>query len=347
MRKNLKSKWNSASARIHAALACCVILAVGGQPTLLGQHLESDFRLNGSRVIEAFEPIREILQQSSVVMYDGRKRVEYGTLVSSEGHFLTKASELQKIEDLSVRIGRERYTNVKVLATTADWDLALLKVDAKNLVPVVWADEEPEHGSWVVSNGSSSRFTRRARVGIISANARAVGGNAPVVLGVNLKTEEEYLTIRGVQDDSGAADAGLEADDIILSADGLEVKTIDDLKDVLSTKEPGDFVDIVVRRADDEKKFQVELRAREKIFEEEETRNDQMSGRYSKRRSNFKRVLQHDVKLSDRGTGGPLLDLNGKCVGVNIARVNRCESFAIPAAEAIKVTEKLLEEASQ
>jgi S1-C subfamily serine protease len=31
--------------------------------------------------------------------------------------------------------------------------------------------------------------------------------------------------------------------------------------------------------------------------------------------------------------GGPLLDLDGKCIGMNIARVNRSETFAIPAAE--------------
>ena len=39
--------------------------------------------------------------------------------------------------------------------------------------------------------------------------------------------------------------------------------------------------------------------------------------------------------------GGPLLDLDGRCVGVNIARVNRCESFAIPAEEMLQVIRDL------
>ena len=58
-----------------------------------------------------------------------------------------------------------------------------------------------------------------------------------------------------------------------------------------------------------------------------------MSGRFSGRRTNFKRVLQHDIGLSERTVGGPLLDLNGRCVGMNIARANRSETFAVPAKE--------------
>lgn len=31
--------------------------------------------------------------------------------------------------------------------------------------------------------------------------------------------------------------------------------------------------------------------------------------------------------------GGPVLDLDGKCIGMNIARANRAETFAIPVEE--------------
>ncbi|NIP94573.1 MAG: serine protease, partial [Akkermansiaceae bacterium] len=39
-----------------------------------------------------------------------------------------------------------------------------------------------------------------------------------------------------------------------------------------------------------------------------------------------------------------LLNLDGRCVGMNIARANRCETYAIPAAEVVAVVQKLVAE---
>ena len=88
--------------------------------------------------------------------------------------------------------------------------------------------------------------------------------------------------------------------------------------------------------------LEVELKRRESVFEEKKTRNDAMSGRVSKRRSDFPRVLQTDLPLSVRSVGGPLLNLEGHCVGMNIARANRCETFAIPAKELLAIVSLLI-----
>ena len=73
-------------------------------------------------------------------------------------------------------------------------------------------------------------------------------------------------------------------------------------------------------------------------------RNDQMSGEYSPRRSGFPRVIQHDILGSRHVQGGPLLDLDGRCVGMNIARANRAESFAIPVVELKQLAETLVKQ---
>ena len=70
------------------------------------------------------------------------------------------------------------------------------------------------------------------------------------------------------------------------------------------------------------------------------SRNDKMSGKFSVRRTGFETVLQHDITLGPSDMGGPLFDLEGRLVGINIAKANRVEFFAIPV-EAIK---KVLEE---
>jgi serine protease Do len=56
-----------------------------------------------------------------------------------------------------------------------------------------------------------------------------------------------------------------------------------------------------------------------------------ISGRLSEQRSGFPSALQHDLYLKPEQCGGPLVDLDGKVVGINIARSGRIESLAIPA----------------
>jgi hypothetical protein len=43
-------------------------------------------------------------------------------------------------------------------------------------------------------------------------------------------------------------------------------------------------------------------------------------------------VLQHDTVLRPQQIGGPLIDLDGHAVGINIARADRVSSYALPAA---------------
>ena len=58
-------------------------------------------------------------------------------------------------------------------------------------------------------------------------------------------------------------------------------------------------------------------------------------GQVSRRRSGFPRVLQHDSILQPADCGGPIVDLDGKAVGVNIARAGRAATYAVPA-DAVK-----------
>ena len=56
-----------------------------------------------------------------------------------------------------------------------------------------------------------------------------------------------------------------------------------------------------------------------------------MGGPLSNRSGDFPAALQHDSVLRPSDCGGPIVDLSGKAVGINIARAGRVESFALPA----------------
>jgi serine protease Do len=51
----------------------------------------------------------------------------------------------------------------------------------------------------------------------------------------------------------------------------------------------------------------------------------------SERRVLFPSALEHDTVLLPNQCGGPLVDLEGNVIGINIARANRVASYAIPA----------------
>ena len=53
-------------------------------------------------------------------------------------------------------------------------------------------------------------------------------------------------------------------------------------------------------------------------------------------------VLQHDTVLDPNECGGPLLNVEGKAAGINIARAGRVLSYAIPAREARKLINELI-----
>ena len=340
---------------------------------LHGQSLEGDFRKEGIHVRAAYDEVTEVFQASSAVIY-GELANGYGVIVSADGQILVKTSEFDLIENPSLIIGKKRYREIEVLATSPEWDISLIKVDAEGLQPIQYSESEPEHGSIVLSNSSSSRFKRRAQIGVIAANSRQVGTEKLAVLGVAMEKEDveegEAIIISGVSPKSGAKDAGLEEGDEFISIDGSEVTKKKDIPELIEGKSPGDFISVVVRRkvlpeepsepedVDDpfafveenppsweELEFEVELRERQEVFPEQLTRNDQMSGEFSKRRTNFPRVLQHDTSLAQRTTGGPLVTLDGKCVGMNIAFVSRECSYAIPAQELQELTQELRAEA--
>lgn len=307
------------------------------------QSLESEYRLAGNQTVMAFEEQRQVLQTSSAVMLNGRKEIGYGIVISNDGYVLTKASEVITAADLSVTVDRTNYTGARILVVDQTWDVALVKIEASGLVPVVYAETSSvPQGTWVVSNGATSRLARRLLAGIVSAKSREIPASGGVGLGIVLKGEGETLEIAEVGDKSGAMEAGLQKGDFIVTADGKKVETSADLADVLKDRKAGNRIKITYRRKDEETTVDVLLAARAEMFHDEGNRNDQMSGDFSQRRSGFPRVMQHDILGNKSIMGGPLLDLNGKCIGMNIARANRAESFAIPVEDLKRIAAALM-----
>jgi S1-C subfamily serine protease len=57
----------------------------------------------------------------------------------------------------------------------------------------------------------------------------------------------------------------------------------------------------------------------------------EVNGEISSRSTGFQNVLQHDSVIAPHQCGGPIVDVYGNAVGLNIARAGRVCSYAIPA----------------
>ena len=337
---------HSISVRANSLLSSFVFLALV-LPAAAQQSLETAFRTSGQMVTAAFEPVRKVLQSSSALVAEGRDESGYGIVVSADGYLVVKASEIQPLKEPKVTIDKTVYQNARIVASDPEWDVALMKIEAADLTPVVFADSSDlPQGTWIVVNGVSSRFARRALAGIISANPREISASGGAALGVVLKQDTKVLEIEEVSEKSGAKEAGLQKGDVILSVDDQPVNEIKQLAEILKDRKAGTMVKVTWRRGEEEKSAQVRLASKAEMFGIEVNRNDMMSGDFSKRRSGFARVIQHDVMGNSKVMGGPVLNLDGKCIGMNIARANRAETFAIPVEELKGIIANLMKQAA-
>ncbi len=337
-----RSNYVWAHARKVLAPLVLVLSAVEGFPQ---QSLESNLRMTGPGLLEVFEPQRQVIQKSSAVIYQGRREIAYGVVVTGDGYILSKASEIEGKSGLGVRVDQESFKDVKVVLVDPVWDVALLKVEAQGLVPAEYAmGGELETGTWVVVNGATSRSRRRVLAGIISAKSREIPADGGAVLGIKLADVKGRIEIKEVGEGSGAEEAGLAGGDVILSVGGTKMSGLEELRKFLEGKKAGEKVMVSVKRGNVVLEIEVMLLPRGEVFGEAD-RNDQMSGDFSKRRSAFPKIMQHDILANSNTMGGPVIGLDGKLVGMNIARANRAETFAIPAVELRKIAEGMVAEA--
>ena len=323
--------------RLASARWVIVVLAV-----LAAASAGAQDRLN-FKVLEAFKSVVSEPAKSTAQIYSDGFRSALGTVVRADGYIVTKASELKgKVEvELSDRSGKRPAT---VVGTDPATDLALIKIDAANLPVIAWAgDEPPPTGSWLATPGLGAA---PVAVGVVSVGPRKI--TAPsAALGIVLADDDRAARIESVHPEMPAARAGMQSGDVIRKVDGAAITGRQSLQEKIRSYQPDDKVDVVIERGGKEQTLKVTLGSMAQLMlgERAEFQNG-LGGTLSKRRSGFPLALQHDTVLKPAECGGPIVDLDGKAVGLNIARAGRVESYALPASLAKEAIDKLLQQAA-
>ena len=135
--------------------------------------------------------------------------------------------------------------------------------------------------------------------------------------------------------DGAAKRAGLLAGDIITKLNDTVIRSQRDMRAFLTKADPNSTITAVLRRDDEELTKSITLGAPPSYSNHAA---DQMPK--SGRRDGFHEVFTHDADLKPDDCGGPLFDLDGSFVGLNIARNSRVRSYALPAETLCKFVEQ-------
>ena len=256
-----------------------------------------------------------------------------GFVIGSDGHVLTNAHVVDGADEVTVRLSDKREFKAKVLGTDKRTDIALLKIEAKDLPKVTIGDPEKLRvGEWVVAIGKPFGLENTMTAGIVSAKGRdlpqenlvpfiqtdvainpgnsggplfnmkgeVVGINSliysrtggymglafaiPIDVAMNTVTqlkEKGRVTrgrigvqiqpvtkedaeafglgaprgalVNGVEKDGPAAKAGVEVGDIIVKADGRDVKSSQELPRIITAIRPGNKIVLTVWRKNAQK----------------------------------------------------------------------------------------------
>jgi serine protease Do len=288
-------------------------------------------------MLHAFDPVVAKPSVSTVRVRCDGKDVALGTVTGANGWILTKASQLTGMTTCRLKDGRELPATL--VGVHKPLDLAMLKVEASGLSPVVWEDAKAATvGRWAATVGTGSD---PVAIGVISVAARPYkpGDQPPKTpnsdsgyLGVFLEEAEGGARVKSIMPGSPAAKVGIKVDDIVTKVNKTKIVDAESLVNAVGRHKPGVEITIKITRA----KEQLELKAT--LAKRPPDRADfqnRMGSKLSDRRGGFPSILQHDTVLSPTDCGGPVVDLDGKALGVNIARAGRTETYAIPA-EAVR-----------
>ena len=104
-----------------------------------------------------------------------------GFIVSADGIILTNAHVVRDATDVTVKLTDRREFTAKVLGSDPKTDVAVLKIDAKNLPTVSTGKiQDLRVGEWVLAIGSPFGFENTVTAGVVSAKGRSLPDDSAV-----------------------------------------------------------------------------------------------------------------------------------------------------------------------
>lgn len=101
-----------------------------------------------------------------------------GVIISTDGYIVTNNHVVGDADEIEVKLNDNREFKGRIIGCDATTDLALIKIDAKNLPAIpIGSSDDLKLGQWVLAVGNPFNLTSTVTAGIVSAKARHLGAN--------------------------------------------------------------------------------------------------------------------------------------------------------------------------
>ena len=314
-------------------------------PSIRNRRIAVEER-QSSQLLSEVQPVAESVYPSVVSFWKDDRNIALGVVVHKDGYIATKASEVQKRAPVTCLID-DQHLPVTIVRIDKKDDVALMKVETTDLTPIDWnsvpdaLSAAVQPGSFVLTPGDGDSLLA---IGTYSVQPRSTEFGEQAFLGVNPERVDRGVRITQVHPGEASHAAGLIDGDVITELGGQTIVDVDDLVTAIRSHRPGDSVKIKYLRHGTDQSTRAILAGRN--MPSEQAAHFKMMNRLgailSRRNDNFSFVFQHDTPLFPEQCGGPILDLKGNVLGMNIARQGRASSLAIPSERMQTIVDDLM-----
>ncbi|MDD6731476.1 MAG: Do family serine endopeptidase [Bacteroidales bacterium] len=99
-----------------------------------------------------------------------------GVILTADGYIVTNNHVVQDADELTVKLNDNREFKARIIGLDKTTDLALIKIEAKDLPAITVANSDDlKLGEWVLAIGNPFSLTSTVTAGIVSAKARSLG----------------------------------------------------------------------------------------------------------------------------------------------------------------------------
>ena len=100
-----------------------------------------------------------------------------GAIINADGHILTNNHVVDGAKEVAVTLADQQVYQARVVGRDAKTDLAVLKIDPKQALPVapMGSSTDLKVGEWVVAIGNPFGLSNSVTAGIVSAKGRVIG----------------------------------------------------------------------------------------------------------------------------------------------------------------------------
>lgn len=264
----------------------------------------------------------DVCVEISSTLSDGEALSIVGTRIKATPFIVSKSSMVGEKPTIE-------QEELEVVARDKENDLVLLKSPGENTVGIdfsVQGHDVPGIGSFLIAPDikgaglisvvSTKAFASRKQqsrgfLGVMPADYEDKGG----------------AILQEVNEDGAAKRAGLKVGDVVIKLNETVIASHMAMRRFLGTLDPNATVVATITRNDEELEKTIRLGALPSTSSHAADKMDK-----SGRRDGFSKVIPHDADLKPTDCGGPIFDLNGNFVGLNIARNSRVRSYMIPRA---------------